>query len=277
MAMLMPVDSSLMPADSSRPPLDTARRLREHLPEYAMEALGLGVFMLAAAGFASLLQHPDSPVRQAIASDVARRALMGAAMGLTAIGLIYSPFGTRSGAHINPATTLAFLRLGRVHPVDALAYIGAQFGGGREGPRFAERAAYKEWGAGLSSKAGLPAKLLRTARDFRLPPSPDGLPRDKSPVLLGLFRPYRRIAAGAAGRRNHGCLAGIRRGRADLGIDAGGRAQHAVGFGELVAERLAALAGGLAVRRGAGALLHRRAIRGAIWRRRRGLLRRGRW
>jgi aquaporin Z len=54
-------------------------------------------------------------------------------MGLTAIALIYSPFGTRSGAHINPATTLAFLRLGRVHPVDALAYVGAQFVGGLAG------------------------------------------------------------------------------------------------------------------------------------------------
>lgn len=102
-----------------------------------MEALGLGLFMIAAAGFASLLQHPDSPIRQAIADDLTRRALMGAAMGLTAIALIYSPFGTRSGAHINPATTLAFLRLRRVHPVDALAYVAAQFAGGLAGIRLA--------------------------------------------------------------------------------------------------------------------------------------------
>ena len=39
---------------------------------------------------------------------------------------------------------------------------------------------------------------------------------------------------------------------AHFGIDAGGRAQHAVGLRELVAERLAFLAGGLAVGHGAG-------------------------
>jgi aquaporin Z len=108
-------------------------RLRRHWPEYAMEAIELGLFMVAAAAFASLLQHPASPVRRAIPDDVMRRALMGLAMGATAIGLIYSPLGARSGAHINPATTLTFLRLGRVHAVDAVAYVAAQFAGGLAG------------------------------------------------------------------------------------------------------------------------------------------------
>jgi aquaporin Z len=98
-----------------------------------MEALGLGLFMIAAAAFASLLQHPGSPVRHAVDHDLARRALMGLAMGATAVALIYSPLGARSGAHINPATTLAFLRLGRIHPVDAAAYVVAQFAGGLAG------------------------------------------------------------------------------------------------------------------------------------------------
>jgi aquaporin Z len=108
-------------------------RLRRHWPEYAMEASGLGAFMIAAAGFATLLQHPHSPVRQAIDHMMARRALMGVAMGATAIALIYSPVGARSGAHINPATTLTFLRLGRIHAIDAAAYMAAQFGGALAG------------------------------------------------------------------------------------------------------------------------------------------------
>jgi aquaporin Z len=108
-------------------------RLRRHWPEYAMEAIGLGGFMIAAAAFASLLHHPDSPVRQAVEDPVARRALMGLAMGATAAGLIYSPIGARSGAHVNPATTLTFLRLGRIHPVDAGAYVLAQFAGALAG------------------------------------------------------------------------------------------------------------------------------------------------
>ena len=113
--------------------MDWADRLRSHWPEYLMEAFGLGLFMIAAAGFASLLQHPASPVRHAIENGLVRRALMGLAMGATATALIYSPLGARSGAHINPATTLAFLRLQRIHPVDAAAYIVAQFAGGLAG------------------------------------------------------------------------------------------------------------------------------------------------
>jgi aquaporin Z len=54
---------------------------------------------------------------------------MGLAMGATAVGIIYSPWGRRSGAHINPAVTLTFLRLGKVEPVDALFYTVAHFGG----------------------------------------------------------------------------------------------------------------------------------------------------
>jgi aquaporin Z len=64
---------------------------------------------------------------------VFRRMLMGAAMGLTAMGLIYSPIGARSGAHINPSTTLTFFRLGRVHGADAAAYAVSQFAGGLAG------------------------------------------------------------------------------------------------------------------------------------------------
>jgi aquaporin Z len=51
-------------------------------------------------------------------------------MGLTAVALIYSPWGKRSGAHMNPAFTLAFRRLGRIGGWDTLFYICAQFAGG---------------------------------------------------------------------------------------------------------------------------------------------------
>ena len=54
-------------------------------------------------------------------------------MGLTAIAIIYSPWGRRSGAHLNPAVTLAFLRLGKVAPADAAFYVLAQFAGGIAG------------------------------------------------------------------------------------------------------------------------------------------------
>lgn len=107
--------------------------MRAHWPEYAVEAAGLGVFMLVACGAGTLLSHPASPVVVAIPGELARRALMGLVMGLTAIGLIYSPPGQRSGAHFNPATTLTFWRLGKITGADAVAYGLAQTTGGLAG------------------------------------------------------------------------------------------------------------------------------------------------
>jgi aquaporin Z len=104
--------------------------LKNHWPEYLIESMGLGFFMLSACTFATLLFHPSSPVSLVLAGSPWQRVLMGAAMGLTAIAIIYSPWGKRSGAHINPATTLTFFRLGKVKPWDALFYITAQFAGG---------------------------------------------------------------------------------------------------------------------------------------------------
>jgi aquaporin Z len=104
--------------------------LKQHWPEYLIEAGGLGVFMISACAFGVLLEHPASPVRQAIDAAFARRVLMGIAMGLTAIAIVYSPWGKRSGAHLNPAVTLTFFRLGKVTKHDALFYVAAQFIGG---------------------------------------------------------------------------------------------------------------------------------------------------
>src|SRR5262245_43135938 len=73
------------------------------------------------------------PVVRALPDPFARRALMGVAMGLTAILLIRSPWGQRSGAHLNPATTLTFWRLGKVETRDAIAYAIAQIVGGLAG------------------------------------------------------------------------------------------------------------------------------------------------
>lgn len=104
--------------------------LRNHWPEYLIEAAGLCFFMLSACAFGVLLFHPASPAQRAISNPLLIRVLMGLAMALTSVAIVYSPWGQRSGAHINPAVTLTFLRLGKVEPVDALLYIVAQFAGG---------------------------------------------------------------------------------------------------------------------------------------------------
>jgi aquaporin Z len=114
-----------------------AATFRRHWPEYLIEAAGLGLFMVSACAFTTLLEHPASPVRALVPDAGLRRLLMGLAMGWTAIALVYSPWGQRSGAHINPSVTLAFFRLGRVPGADALFYVLAQFAGGLLGTALA--------------------------------------------------------------------------------------------------------------------------------------------
>lgn len=107
--------------------------VRNHWPEYVIEAAALGLFMISAGSFGILIFHPDSPVYAMIGSPIVRRAVMGIAMGLTAIAIIYSPPGRRSGAHMNPAVTITFARLGKIAPWDAVFYVVSQFAGGLAG------------------------------------------------------------------------------------------------------------------------------------------------
>jgi len=95
-----------------------------------MEAAGLGLFMVSAAVVTALLEYPYSPLHEQFPDPVIRRLLIGIAMGFTAIGIIYSPWGKQSGAHLNPAVTVTFFRLGKIHGLDALFYVLAQFAGG---------------------------------------------------------------------------------------------------------------------------------------------------
>ena len=103
--------------------------LRRHWPEYLMEAAELATFMVAAALITLAINHPASPLRRGIDPPLLRRLLTGLMMGCTAVALVHSPWGRQSGAHMNPAITLTFLRLGKVAPWDAGFYVTAQFGG----------------------------------------------------------------------------------------------------------------------------------------------------
>ena len=127
----------LREAAATRPTADLVHRgikaLAAHWPEYLIEASCLGTFVMLACLFAVLLEHPASPIRQSISNAAIRHLVAGMAMGLTAITLIYSRLGIRSGAHMNPAVTLTYFRLNKVQPWDTVFYALSQFVGALAG------------------------------------------------------------------------------------------------------------------------------------------------
>jgi len=119
------------PREVARAPLLQA--LATHWPEYLMESAELGLFMISACVFTVLLEHPDSPAHGLLTNPTLRQALTGVGMGMTLLLLVHSSWGKRSGAHMNPAVTLMFLRLGKIESWDAAFYIVFQFIGGISG------------------------------------------------------------------------------------------------------------------------------------------------
>jgi aquaporin Z len=101
-----------------------------HWREYLMEAAELALFMLSASGFGTLLFYVKSPALRVLPNPMLRLVLMGLAMGSTSIAIIRSPMGRQSGAHFNPAVSITFFCLGRMHRLDALFYVISQFVGG---------------------------------------------------------------------------------------------------------------------------------------------------
>ena len=123
-------------APAAPEPMSARVAFAKHWPLYIYEGVLLGCFMISACGFTVLLEYPGAPGFAAIHSTFIRRALIGVAMGATAVGLIYSPIGKKSGAHMNPAFTLSFLWLEKIAPWDAVFYIIGQFIGGTLGVVF---------------------------------------------------------------------------------------------------------------------------------------------
>ena len=102
----------MMPA--AKRALAAGAALRQNWPEYLIEAWALGTFMISAGVLSTLLGFPGSPLQRVVQNEDLQRALVAVAMGLTAIALIL--LGQASGAHMNPAVTLTFLRLGKLLP-----------------------------------------------------------------------------------------------------------------------------------------------------------------
>lgn len=93
-----------------------------------MEAAELCVLMFSICLSGTLIYNSASPLSGF--SGFSKSLLMGAAVGGVTLLIIRSRFGRRTGAHFNPALTLTYFFLGRVHPWDTVFYIVSQFSGG---------------------------------------------------------------------------------------------------------------------------------------------------
>jgi aquaporin Z len=104
-----------------------------------MEAAEMAMLMLCICAAGSLLYGRNSAVANLGLSWLARSALMGAIVAAATLIIIRSPFGRRSGAHFNPALTVAYFSLGRIQRWDAFSYVIAHFLGGIAGVFFAHQ------------------------------------------------------------------------------------------------------------------------------------------
>lgn len=102
---------------------------RKNLKFYCQEALGLSIFMVSACYFSGVLFGKNGWLVHDFSAFI-RQCLLGLLMGGTALFIFYSPLTSPSGSHINPAVTLAFLRVKKIGVSDALFYIIFQTVGG---------------------------------------------------------------------------------------------------------------------------------------------------
>jgi aquaporin Z len=127
---------------------------------WAAEALGTALLVLAIVLAVGLSVAEGSPLADALPGPGARFLAVGVLVAPFVALLATSPLGRASGAHLNPAVTLAFWIGGRLSTRDLTGYIAAQLVGGLAGAAAGRallpRAAWESIG-GTVTHPGVPA------------------------------------------------------------------------------------------------------------------------
>ncbi|HTF71939.1 MAG TPA: aquaporin [Edaphobacter sp.] len=98
-----------------------------HWREYLMESVELCALMFSICLSGTLIYSKTSPL--SAIPESSKSFLMGGIVAGITLLIIRSPFGRRTGAHLNPALTLTYFFLGRIHHWDTIFYILSQFAG----------------------------------------------------------------------------------------------------------------------------------------------------
>lgn len=137
----------------------TAEHLRPpqagwHWVEWLCELAGTAILVLGGLSAVTFDFMSGSPMATLVPSPSWRLLVTGTLFASTGALVTISPFGRRSGAHLNPAVSLAFFTQGHLHRWDLVGYVTAQCAGGILG------AALLRWcwgGAATSVRDGLTA------------------------------------------------------------------------------------------------------------------------
>jgi aquaporin Z len=103
---------------------------RLHPELYLAEFIGTALLILVGVSVVILMFGQGSPGSRMVPDKGLRLFLTGGLFGSVGALIAISPIGRISGAHINPAVTLAFWLEGKLAWRDAGLYILAQFAGG---------------------------------------------------------------------------------------------------------------------------------------------------
>ncbi len=106
------------------------KRRGKHWEEYGSELLGTATLLFCVVGAVAYLFGKTSPLAQMLTSTPLRLLLVGLALGGVSGLVAISPPGRLSGAHLNPAVSLGFWALGKMHARDLGGYVAAQLLGG---------------------------------------------------------------------------------------------------------------------------------------------------
>ena len=94
-----------------------------HFKEYAAEFAGTAILVGGIVLIVGALFGSGSPLVKLLPDPAARRLLAGLSIGATGGLVAVSPLGKLSGAHLNPAVSLGFYLLRKMHVRDMVAYV----------------------------------------------------------------------------------------------------------------------------------------------------------
>jgi aquaporin Z len=98
-----------------------------HWPEYGAELVGTAFLLFGGLSAVVFDFGTGSPLAQVLPDASLRRLITGLLFAGSGSLVAISPLGRLSGAHINPAVSLAFWLHGKMHRFDLAGYILGQF------------------------------------------------------------------------------------------------------------------------------------------------------